>query len=274
MPQTMANGVRIHYLEAGDGPETVIFSHSYLVDHRHFEAQIEALAGDYRVLAYDHRDHGRSQRMTTSYGMEAIYADGLAFLEAVGEPPCHWIGLSTGGFVGVRLAIRRPELLRSLVLMGSAADAEPRFRRLKYRLMLAAVRTIGFRPVIGQAMKAMFGPDFLRDPDRRSERELWRERLQANGRKATVRFGRAIFSRDSVEDDLDRIETPTLVAVGARDRAVSPGRARRTAEAIPGARFETISGAGHLSTVERPERTRRLLDSFLADHRSSTASSG
>ncbi|MDX1631591.1 MAG: alpha/beta fold hydrolase [Thermoanaerobaculia bacterium] len=263
MPQTVANGVRIHYVEEGTGSETVVLSHSYLVDHRHFEAQIDALAEDYRVLAYDHRDHGRSQRMSGSYGMEEIYQDGVSFLETVGAPPCHWIGLSAGGFVGLRIAIRRPELLRSLVVLDSAADLEPPLQRLKYRLMLLAVGTVGFRPVVGQGMKAMFGRDFLRAPARQNERELWRKRIQANGRKATVRFGKAIFGRDSVEEELDRIEAPTLVAVGDQDRAVSPERARRTAEGIPEARFETISDCGHLSTVEQPQRTTRLLSSFL-----------
>ena len=149
------------------------------------------------------------------------------------------------------------------MVLDSAADLEPRFQRLKYHLMLFTLKTIGFGPVLGEAMKAMFGRDFLRDPERKDERELWRGRLRANGRRATVRFGKAIFNRDSVEEELARIEVPTLVAVGEQDRAVSPDRARRTAEGIPGARFETLSGAGHLSTVERPQRTSRLLASFL-----------
>ena len=60
MPEITVNGVKLSYEDVGDGPEVVVFSHSYLVDSRHFEKQIEALRGRYRVLAYDHRGHGRS----------------------------------------------------------------------------------------------------------------------------------------------------------------------------------------------------------------------
>lgn len=263
MPEVTVDGVRLHYVEAGSGPETVVFSHSFLVDHHHFEAQVDGLSDRYRVLAYDHRDHGESQRMSAPYGMEDIYRDGLGFLEAVADPPCHWIGLSTGGFVGLRLAIRRPDLLQSLTVIDSAADAEPLRSRIKYRLMLAVVRFLGYQPVIGQAMKAMFGPRFLRDPQRRGIREIWKRRLEANDPEATVRFGRAIFAREGLEDELGRIRVPTLVAMGEHDRAVSLERGRRTAAAIPGARFEIVPTAGHLSTIERPLLVTRILRSFL-----------
>lgn len=267
MPTVRANGVDLHYVEAGDGPETVVLSHSYLVDHRHFAAQIEALAREYRVLAYDHRGHGGSEEVPGSYDMEEIYADGLAFVEAVASPPCHWVGLSTGGFVGLRIAARRPELLGSLVVMSAAGDAEPRFNRLKYSLLLAVVGRFGYRPVLGQAMKAMFGSAFLRDPQRRDELAEWRRRLQANPPAAMIRFGRAIFWRDDVRPELERIAAPTLVLAGELDRAVTPARAHDTARRIPGALFETVPGSGHLSTVEAPGWVSTRLAGFLRDGR-------
>ncbi|MGD2113914.1 MAG: alpha/beta fold hydrolase [Acidobacteriota bacterium] len=267
MPEIDLPGVRLHYVERGSGAETAVFSHSYLVDHRHFEPQITALEDRYRILAYDHRDHGESEHLSGAdrgpYGMEEIYADAVAFLEATCDGPVHWVGLSTGGFVGVRLGIRRPDLLRSLTLMDTSAEAEPTLSRLKYNLMLAVLPWIGFRPLIGETMKAMFGPRFLRDPERREERELWKARMMANDRRALVRFGRAIFSRDDVSAEAGGITVPTLVMVGERDRATPPARARRLAGSIPGARLEIIPHAGHLSTVEEPEAVNAVLGAFL-----------
>ena len=147
MPTVELPGVRLSFVERGSGPETVVVSHSYLVDHRHFEAQIAALEGRYRALAYDHRDHGESARTSAPYDMEALYEDAVAFVEETSDGPVHWVGLSTGGFVGVRLGIRRPDLLRSLVLMDTSAEAEPWLNRLKYKLMLAVLPWIGFRPL-------------------------------------------------------------------------------------------------------------------------------
>ncbi len=263
MPEITVNGVRLSFIERGSGAETVVFSHSYLVDSRQFEAQISALEGRYRVLAYDHRDHGRSERVAGAYGMEDLYADAVAFVEATCDGPVHWVGLSSGGFVGVRLGIRRPDLLRSLVLMDTSAEAEPWPNRAKYGLMLAALPWIGFRPLMGETMKAMFGPRFLHDPGRREERGLWRARMMANDRAAIVRFGRAIFSRDDLQVEAGRISVSTLVVVGERDRAKPPAEARRLAAAIPGACLEVIPHAGHLSTIEEPEAVNAVLRSFL-----------
>lgn len=265
MPDVTLDGQRIHYVEAGGGPETVVLSHSYLVDHRHFEPQIAALAEHFRVLAYDHRDHGASGHAPGSYGLEEIVRDGLGFVEAVAEGPVHWVGLSTGGFVGLRLALRRPDLVRSLVVMGAAADAEPWKSRLKYSAMLFVLRWLGFGPLIGETMKVMFGPAFLADPERRDERELWKARMIANDRRALVRFGHAIFRRDDVGDRLAGIRAPTLVLRGEDDRAIGRRRARRTAEGIPGARFVELPGAGHLSTVETPGLATEHLLRFLRE---------
>lgn len=274
MPEANVRGVRLSYVERGSGAETVVFSHSYLVDHRHFEPQIATLEKRFRVLAYDHRDHGGSERMMAPYGMEDIYEDGVGFVETVCGGPVHWIGLSTGGFVGVRLGIRRPDLLRSLILMDTTAEAEPPLRRAKYAAMLAVLRWIGFQPLMGEVMKALFGPAFLRDPERAAERELWKQRIMANDRDALVRFGRAIFHRDGVHGEAARIGTPTAVVVGSDDRARPPAEARRLAEAIPGARLDVIPRGGHLCTVEEPDAVNAVLSRFLDKHTTETAGHG
>jgi len=266
MPTVEVHGVRLSFVERGAGEETVVFSHSYLVDHQHFEAQIAALEGRYRVLAYDHRDHGGSDHVASTYGMEDLYADAVAFLEATCDRPVHWVGLSTGGFVGVRLGIRRPDLLRSLVLMDTSAEAEPRLNRLKYDLMLTALPWIGFRPLIGETMKSMFGPRFLQDPDRREERERWKARMMANEPAALARFGRAIFSRDDLQSEAHRISVPTLVVVGEKDRAKPLAEGQRLAKAIPGAGFEVIPHGGHLCTIEEPAAVNAVLVPFLDAH--------
>jgi pimeloyl-ACP methyl ester carboxylesterase len=74
MPDIKVNGVRLHYVEQGLGPEAVIFSHSYLLDWSHFKPQIDALSEGYRCIAFDHRGHGASERPKEGYDMESLYA--------------------------------------------------------------------------------------------------------------------------------------------------------------------------------------------------------
>jgi len=267
MPQVAVEaGIQLHYAERGEGEETVVFSHSYLVDHRHFEPQLEALKSRYRVLAYDHRGHGQSDKPSDGYSMERIYADGVAFLEALETGPVHWIGLSAGGFVGMRIAFRRPELLKSLVLMDTAAG-EPVFNRIKYRTMLLMLGSFGFGPLLGSITRSMFGRAFLKDPARAEERTHWRQRFRDNDIKAIIGFGKAIFSRDDVTNQLRDIALPTLVVVGEDDHGTPPDKARHLAATIPGARLEVIPNAGHLCTVEQPDEVNRVLFDFLAEQK-------
>ena len=265
MAHVTVNGVRLGYSERGSGPETVVLSHSYLVDRRQFDAQVEALAPHYRVLAYDHRGHGESDRPGRGYDVETLYADAVAFIEQTGAAPCHFVGLSTGGFVGMRLGYRRPDLLESLVLMDTSADAEPLAARAKYEAMFAVLLGFGFEPLMGATMPILFGPSFLGDPARQGEVREWRRRIAAGDRRALVRFGHGIFSRPSVLDRLSEISVPTLVMVGEHDCATPPLRAQRIADGIAGAQLSLVRGAGHLSTVENPDAVNRALSSFFAD---------
>jgi pimeloyl-ACP methyl ester carboxylesterase/ubiquinone/menaquinone biosynthesis C-methylase UbiE len=251
------------YEEHGTGDETVVLSHSYLVDRRQFDAQIEVLRERYRVLAYDHRGHGESDKPEDGYDIESLYRDAEGFIEATNAAPCHFVGLSTGGFVGLRLGFRRPDLLRSLVLMDTSAESEPLLKRAKYEAMFAVAKRAGLGPVIDKTMAIMFGPEFLSDPERRDEVALWRERILAGDVTALVRFGRGIFARDSVVDHLGEISVPTLVMVGEHDEPQPLGRAQVIAGGIPGAGLFVIPRAGHLSTIDNPGDVTSALSTFI-----------
>jgi pimeloyl-ACP methyl ester carboxylesterase len=263
MPDILVNGVRLHYTEQGSGPETIVFSHSFLLDSRHFDPQIAALKGRYRCIAYDHRGPGQREVGRSGYEMETLYQDATGLIEALGCSPCHFVGLSTGGFIGLRIAIRRPELLKSLVLMDTSADAEPPEAMKQYRLMLFALRWLGYRPVVGRAMPVFFGSGFLQDPSRSQEVRQWQRRMMANDRRAVVDFAKGIFSRGSVYEQIDAIRIPTLVVVGEKDVPTPVEKAMRMVEKIPGAQLKVIANSGHLTTIEAPEAVNAALAAFL-----------
>lgn len=264
MPKLSINGVELNYVERGTGEQTVVFSHSYLVDHRQFEAQMAALEDRYRVIAYDHRDCGRSSAATAPYHLQDLVRDAVGVIEATGAAPCHFVGLSTGGFIGLRLALHHRQLLTSLVLMDTSAEAESLVHRLKYNAMFLTLRAVGVRPLLGSSMRLMFGRSALKDPSRAGMLAAWKERIAANDPGALVRFGRAISARDNVLEALRDVDVPTLVMVGEEDRALPLPLAEHMAAAIPGARLEVIRAAGHLSTIERPDAVNAVLVPFIA----------
>lgn len=264
MPTVNSNGAQLYYTDTGNGPETIVFSHSYLVDHSHFNPQIDALKKHYRCIGFDHRGHGRSEKSTAGYDMENLYQDAVGFIEALKCAPCHFVGLSTGGFIGLRIGIRRPDLVKSLILMDTSADAEPEESLGENKLMLFVVRWLGFWPLIRRVLPIFFSPKFLNDPDRQNEVAEWRKRITSNDRMAIYRFGHGIFSRDSVYDQIDKIQTPTLIIAGENDVPTPVDKAKRIAEKIPGASLEIIPDAGHLCTIEEPSAVNSAIERFLA----------
>jgi 3-oxoadipate enol-lactonase len=267
MPNITVNGATLWYDEHGSGAETIVFAHGLLWDGRMFDAQVEALKARYRCITFDFRGQGRSTVAAGGYDMDTLSDDAAALIETLGGAPVHFVGLSMGGFVGMRLAARRPELIRSLVLMETSADAEPADSAPRYRAMGLVVRLLGkmgMRMVMPRVMRIMFGGKFLDDPSREAERQLWRERGMANHRVGITRALRGIIERKPIVAELDRIHCPTLVMVGDEDVATVPEKAERIRAAIRGARLVIIPGAGHTSSVEEPQFVNRVLTEFLA----------
>jgi len=195
-------------------------------------------------------------------GRPQAIAAGL--IEALGAAPCHFAGLSMGGFVGLRLAARRPELLRSLVVLDSSADPEPRENLPKYRLLQAIACLFGLGVVAGRVMPILLGRTTMQDPARREMRELWTERVVGQDRVGVTRAVSGVLERAGVYDELPGIRVPVLILVGEEDTATVPAKSERMRDAIPGAELVAIPGAGHMSSIENPEAVTRAMAEFLA----------
>lgn len=265
MPLLNVRGTRLYYEDSGGPGEPLVFSHGLLWSGRMFDKQVAALKDRYRCITYDHRGQGRSDVWPVDcVDMETVYEDGVALIEALGVGPCHFAGLSMGGFVGMRLAMRRPELLRSLVLMETSADPEPEQNVTRYKLLNFVARWFGLRWVSSQVMPIMFGRTFLEDPARAEERAEWERRLREN-RRDIWRAVNGVIRRQGVHAELSRIRTPTLVLVGAEDVATVPAKAERLHAAIAGSRLVTMPRGGHTSSVEEAALVNAALTDFLAD---------
>ena len=264
MPFLDLPGARIHYLDEGSGPETIVFGHGLLWSGEMFRPQIDALKSRYRCIALDFRGQGRSEVTKSGYDMETLSEDARALVEQLGARPCHFVGLSMGGFVGLRLAARHPGLLSSLVLMETAADWEPSTNVPKYALLSVIARVVGLGPLVAPVMKIMFGAAFLADPARQAERDARRRELSGVDRVGGVRATWGVIRRKPVEEELGKITVPTLVLSGEGERAVMPERSRRMSEKIAGARFQLIPRAGHTSTLEEPAAVNEALSDFYS----------
>jgi 3-oxoadipate enol-lactonase len=258
------DGTSLFYEDTGPGStgETIAFSHGLLWGTELFAPQIEALRGRYRCLAWDHRGQGRSAAdHRDCIGLELVWQDAVQLIEARVKGPVHFCGLSMGGFVAMRTAARRPDLVRSLILLETSADPEPVEHVPRYRLLNRVTRLLGPGVARNKVAPIMLGKTILADKARRADVDRF-ARLMSR-RRDIWRAVNGVVDRGGIYHELSRIAAPTLVLVGDEDVATPRAKAERIAGAIAGAKLATIPRAGHSSTVEQPELVTAAIAQFL-----------
>ena len=264
MANIQIKDVNIFYTDSGKGSETLVFSHGLLFNVHLFDYQVEALKDQYRCIAYDHPGQGRSGMPEKEFDMENLYEYAAGFIEALNTGPVHFIGLSMGGFVAMRLAARRPDLIKSIILLDTSADIEP--NTFKYSLLNNIVRLFSPKPVAGTILGIMFGKTFLSDTSRSAERDKWKQHLLQLPKNIT-RSVNAVIKRKSILGELQNIKCPVLVVCGAEDVATVPEKSHRIHNEIPGSILKIVPQAGHSSSIEQPGHITDAICDFIERQR-------
>lgn len=264
MPKIKVNGVELYYEDTGGShKETIVFSHELLLNSRMFDAQVAALSKNFRCIVYDHRGQGNSEITTSGYDMETIYEDAAQLIRNLNAAPCHFVGVSMGGYIGIRLAARQPKLLKSLTLIETSADREPEHNTTRYRLFNQGFRWFGPRWITNPMMDTLFGRKFLSEPSRDIQRDELKRQLTSLDRTGTPRAISGVINRHSVYEELANIKLPTLILVGDQDIASMPDKSNRIAAKIVNSKTAVIHNAGHSPTIEEPAMVNNLLELFL-----------
>lgn len=264
MPNITINNASLHYEEHGAGPETIVFIHGLMLASESYEAQIEAFKGRYRLISYDLRGQGRSEKTKDRLDLDSLAEDAAALIQQLCPQRVHIVAFSMGTFIAMRLAARRPELVRSLTLIGASAEAEDPENMPKYGKMLGFVKLFGPRLIASRLMLILFGDTFLSDPAKAPLRRRWR-RVVAGLPRALHRAAAASAHRLGIEQELSRIQAPTLIVSGEEDRPIPPARARAVQARIEGAKFLSFANTGHAVMIEQADAFNKALEAFLAN---------
>lgn len=266
MPTIKINNADIYFEDSAPNDAhkpVMVFAHGLLWNSRMYDKQVEHFQKDYRCIAFDFRGQGQSQITKSGYDMDTLTEDALGLLAALDIDKCHFVGLSMGGFVAQRIALKRPELLQSLILLETSADPEDPKNVPQYRKLVKAIRWLGIKRVSNKVMPIMFGSTFLADKLRKSDRKQWLAMLQGNRKGGVIKATMGVIERTGTYEQLGDITTPTLIIVGDEDAATPYSKSERMHFAIAGSKLAVIKGAGHTSTVEEPDQVNRVIGHFL-----------
>ena len=271
MTLVAVNGIQLNVVDTGapaDKPDApvLVLGHGLLFSTTMWRHQIAALRADYRCVAVDWRGQGATPPTASGYDMDTLYADLVALVEHLDVGPVHYAGLSMGGFVGQRLAARRPDLVRSLVLIDTSAGPEDPDKVKRYNAMSKVYGLLGFRPLRSRVAPIMFPPDWLKTPAGQETERVWVSELVKQDRRGVKQAILGVVDRLPVAEEIGAIAAPTLVIVGSEDNATPVAKAEAIAAAIKDSRLDVLSGVGHVSTLQDPDRISELMRDFLAAH--------
>jgi pimeloyl-ACP methyl ester carboxylesterase len=272
------DGGSIYLVEAGDGPP-ILFSHGVTNSNRTWTHQMDSLPkAGFRVIAYDHRGHGRSTVGTAGHSIENLALDLRTVIEELDLHDVVLVGHSMGGVAVQAFVTQFPELtaerVAGIVLLSTLAKTPlgSLSTRTKARIEKITKRApdmgwVWSSPNLG-LLRARVG--FGDDP-KPSHVELARQMLMECPRETRLDAPRALIGLD-LTDELPKIQVPTLVIGGTADVLTPPAQARLIARLSPGARLELFAGGGHMLMLERTEGFERLLVDFAREVQGRTAS--
>jgi 3-oxoadipate enol-lactonase len=241
--ETKAGALAYRLDGAADAP-VIVLSASLGTTHALWDAQVEALARDWRILRYDMRGHGASSIPPGPWTVADLGQDVLALLDALGLARVAFCGLSLGGMIGMWLALAAPARIARLVLANTTArTAAP----AAWDARIAAVEAGGMAAVAEPVLERWLTPLFrAREP---AAAQRVRAMLLACPPVGYARACAAVRDMDLLER-LDGIGVPTLVIAGAHDPATPPADARAIATRLARAELVELEAA-HLSNIEQ-----------------------
>ena len=252
------NGAATRYELSGAGDRTLVLAHEMGGSLESWDEVAPRLAATRRVLRYDARGAGLSQKVRGELTLDTMADDIAALLDTLAiSGKVAIAGVAVGGAVALHFAARYPERT-SAVVAGSPATGIAAERRVPALERVARIEATGMAFAVEDSMQNGYAPE-LRDDIKRFER--FRARWLGNDPSSYAAIWRMLANAD-MEAELARLSRPVLVIGGSLDRVRPAAVAEAIAKSIPGARYVEVR-TGHYMAVQTPELIADCIDEFL-----------
>lgn len=247
-------GLSIGTDEAGEGDRpAIVFLHGVGSDRSVWHPQLDHFGKERRTVAFDYPGYGASDPAPEGTSRDDYAAAVLSAMHEMGIERAHVCGLSLGGVVAIAMAHAEPDACLSLILADTFA-AHPDGQGIYDRSMAASS---DLRVLAEARVDVLIAQPA--DPAVRHEVVETMARIDP----AAYRIGAEAVWLANQQERVHDIRVPTLVLCGTEDKVTPPALSRELARLIPGARYEPVEGAGHLSNLERPQEFNTLVGAFI-----------
>jgi len=252
------NGRAIPYQDSGGRGIPVVFAHGFFMDHSMFEPQVAALRDRFRVITYDERGHGEAADEPDPYTYWDLADDLAGLLDQLGIERAVIGGMSQGGFIGLRFALRHPDRVIGLVLLDTQAGVELEEKRGEYDAMRSVWVEDGPSELMGGMVAAIILGNYPGSP-------AWVAKWMVRYPTGLGQAYEALMNRDDITDRLPEIRAPALVVHGDEDAAIPMERAEGLCAGLSGCDgVVVVAGGSHSANLNRPEAVNKAIEGFLA----------
>jgi len=265
LPKLKANNIQLYYEEHGVGEPLLMIEGLGYATWMWYR-QVSELSKEYRVIIFDNRGVGDSDKPDLPYTIDMMAADAAGVLQSLGIERAHILGVSMGGYIAQAFASNYPEMIHTLTLVCTSfggPNAVP--MPLSTFTAMTSVADLTPEQAILQGMSVAFGPDFWDNNQEEIKKMVGWRLARPTPRYAWQHQFNAVVQAN-LEDRARHIQAPTLIITGDADMVVPAENSQLLAKAIPGSRLVILPGSGHLPFIERAREFNQEVLTFLKHH--------
>ncbi|KAF5423288.1 MAG: Pimeloyl-ACP methyl ester carboxylesterase [Candidatus Methanocomedens sp.] len=245
------NDIELFYEVHGEG-EPIIFSHGWMCDCSVWNSQIEFFSKKYKVIAYDQRGHGKSDKPKADYSIETLSNDLYSLIQELNLEKVILVGHSMGGMTAITFALNHPDKVSKLVLVGTSAKMN----------FSGYIQIWIMMHIFSYESFARGMIDLLYDPSEQVKKEAF-DRAMNTPKFVTYDCATEFMKNYDIRDRISKIKVPTLIVVGEKDKATPVKMSRYLNREIKDSKLKIIPDSKHMVIIDKANELNEIIDMFI-----------
>ncbi len=243
------DSIELYYEVHGEG-EPIIFSHGWMKDCSIWKSQIEFFSKKYKVIVYDHRGHGMSDKPKGDYSIQTLSNDLYSLVQELNLEKVTLVGSSMGGMVALTFALDHPDKVSKLVLVGATAKMS-----LSMRIFLWIMLHIFSYETFA---RGSVDYDYY-EPSEQVKKEAFDRAMKTPKFVACECFTEFTKNYD-IRNRVSKIKVPTLIIVGEKDKSTPVEMSRYLNKEIEGSKLKVVPDSKHMVMIDKPKEFNEISD--------------